>query len=388
MRGEYKIIFIFLIISCAIITSISALGVSPAIKEYNFQPNFEDVIKYRTLGIPSNMELELYAEGDLAEYVTIDKKKLFGEGEFRVSLDLPEHIEVPGKHIIYIGVKEKVDPELIQGTVGTSVTIQAVIVIYVPYPGKWIDASLTGNNVNVNESVNFELSLTSKGTEDVEVSPRIEISSKDKIIETLYFTNRLIKSQENIGLKKTLETVGYNPGTYLATAVVDYGTIVLSKVDFKIGELTIEITNHTDKILLGGVKRFEIEIESGWNNNIENAYAKVDFFNESGKVTEFKTSPTSLIPWEKKTIEGFFDTSGFVEGTYNANITMIYYGTADISKTSNKVVSVQFIKESKLNITLIAIIGAIILIIIMIIIITILIIKKKNDKKSNKSSKK
>ena len=67
---------------------------------------------------------------------------------------------------------------------------------------------------------------------------------------------------------------------------------------------------------------------------------------------------------------------------------MIYYGTADISKTSNKVVSVQFIKESKLNITLIAIIGAIILIIIMIIIITILIIKKKNDKKSNKSSKK
>jgi len=49
MRGEYKIIFIFLIISCAIITSISALGVSPAIKEYNFQPNFEDVIKYREL---------------------------------------------------------------------------------------------------------------------------------------------------------------------------------------------------------------------------------------------------------------------------------------------------------------------------------------------------
>src|SRR3989339_27592 len=359
MRGEYKIIFIFLIISCAIITSISALGVSPAIKEYNFQPNFEDVIKYRTLGIPSNMELELYAEGDLAEYVTIDKKKLFGEGEFRVSLDLPEHIEVPGKHIIYIGVKEKVDPELIQGTVGTSVTIQAVIVIYVPYPGKWIDASLTGNNVNVNESVNFELSLTSKGTEDVEVSPRIEISSKDKIIETLYFTNRLIKSQENIGLKKTLETVGYNPGT-----------------------------NHTDKILLGGVKRFEIEIESGWNNNIENAYAKVDFFNESGKITEFKTSPTSLSPWEKKTIEGFFDTSDFIESTYNANITMVYYGTADMSKTSNKVVSVQFIKESELNVTLIAIIGAIILIIVMIIIITILIIKKKNDKKGNKSSKK
>src|SRR3989339_48803 len=350
MRGEYKIIFIFLIISCAIITSISALGVSPAKQEYNFQPNLKGSIEYKAFGVSQDMELEVFVEGDLAEYVELSKTKLTGGGNFVVLLDLPEKIEVPGRHLIYIGVKEKVDPELIQGTVGTSVTI--------------------------------------KGTEDVEVSPRIEISSKDKIIETLYFTNRLIKSQENIGLKKTLETVGYNPGTYLATAVVDYGTIVLSKVDFKIGELTIEITNHTDKILLGGVKRFEIEIESGWNNNIENAYAKVDFFNESGKVTEFKTSPTSLIPWEKKTIEGFFDTSGFVEGTYNANITMIYYGTADISKTSNKVVSVQFIKESKLNITLIAIIGAIILIIIMIIIITILIIKKKNDKKSNKSSKK
>ena len=388
MRGEYKIIFIFLIISCAIITSISALGVSPAKQEYNFQPNLKGSIEYKAFGVSQDMELEVFVEGDLAEYVELSKTKLTGGGNFVVLLDLPEKIEVPGRHLIYIGVKEKVDPELIQGTVGTSVTIKVAIIINVPYPGRYIEASLVGENANINEPIQFELSLTSKGTEDVEVSPRIEISSKDKIIETLYFTNRLIKSQENIGLKKTLETVGYNPGTYLATAVVDYGTIVLSKVDFKIGELTIEITNHTDKILLGGVKRFEIEIESGWNNNIENAYAKVDFFNESGKITEFKTSPTSLSPWEKKTIEGFFDTSDFIESTYNANITMVYYGTADMSKTSNKVVSVQFIKESELNVTLIAIIGAIILIIVMIIIITILIIKKKNDKKGNKSSKK
>jgi len=38
----------------------------------------------------------------------------------------------------------------------------------------------------------------------VNVSPKIDILSDDETIETLYFFNREIKSQERIELKKTI----------------------------------------------------------------------------------------------------------------------------------------------------------------------------------------
>ncbi|MCK4553044.1 hypothetical protein KAT80_02480 [Candidatus Pacearchaeota archaeon] len=359
-------IFIFLINIC------SALRVGPAKVEYNFAPGFETSVTYYVSHNNPDTEFELYVAGDLSDYVKLDKDKLVGGGSFIAAVNLPLFIEKPGKHRILIGVREKIsekDLEVSTAMVRTTVTIQAVIDVYVAYPGKYLEISLSSNNANVGEPVNFELGIISQGKEDVNVTPQIDIISDDKTIETLYFMQREIKSQEQIKLKKSLDTADYNPGTYNALAIVDYGKIAKAESVFKIGELIIHLVNYTRQIIIGDVQKLNLEIESGWNDKVDGVYAEVFILNGSTTLISFETSSTSLEPWEKKTIAGFFDTSNFTKGFYNANITFIYYGK-DIGKSSSELVKIEFVEEkNNFQMILFIAIGAVLLLVILGIII-------------------
>lgn len=360
------VIFIFLINIC------SALSVGPAKVEYNFEPGLETLVTYFVSHTNPDTEFGLYVAGDLAEFVTLDKDKLVGGGSFTVMIDLPLFIEKPGKHRILIGVKERIseeEEEVATTMIRTSVIIQAVIDIHVPYPGKYLEILLSSPNVNLGEPVDFKLEILSQGEEDVNVSPKIDILSDDETIETLYFFNREIKSQERIELKKILDTRGYNPGVYRALAIVDYGRLAKSESRFNIGELIIHLVNYTKQVEIGGINSFDIEIESGWNNKIDGAYAEVFISNSSVDLFSFKTSSTSLEPWEKKTITGFFDTSNFTKGFYDANITFIYYGK-DVGKSSSELVKIEFVKgENNFQMILLISVGVILLLVVLWIII-------------------
>jgi len=336
----FGIYFLFLLLF--LIGNSSALGVSPAGKDYNFEPGLEGGVTYTVWDDPGK-ELEIFVYGDLAQYVSLDKNTIVGSGEFTAKFKLPEKIEPPGRHRIGVRIAEKIDEELAGGTIGTSVTIISVIDIFVPYPGRYLEINLQGNDVNVGELINFELGITSKGTEDVTVTPKIDIFSKDGIKDTLPFNTRTIASQESIALQKTLNTSNYNPGKYKAVASVDYGSLATSETEFKIGELVINVVNYTNRIPIKGIQKFDISIESGWNDNIDGAYADISIFNNSQVLTNFKTTTTSLIPWETKTIAGYLDTDNFTLGIYDANITLFYYGK-DQGKSITKLVKVEFFK--------------------------------------------
>ena len=378
-ESNFLLKFFLSVVIVLILTETSfALGISPAKVEMNFAPGMEKTIEYSVFG-NAGQELELYVVGELAEYIQLDKSELVGGGKFNLKLKLPESLEKSGKLITIVGVKEKIDEELRAGTIGTSVIIQVLVIVNVPYPGKYLELALKSHDVNVGESVNLELEIASKGKENVIVTPLIEIVSQNKTIETLYFKNREIKSQEKITLYKTLDTTNYNPGKYNAVAIVDYGKIVQAESGFKIGELVISVTNYTKQIIIDKVKSFYIEIESGWNNQIDGAYAEVFILNDSKSLISFKTSSTKLTPWEKKTITGFFDTSNFTEGFYDANITLFYYGK-EIGKSSSELVEIEFIEEPKQILIVFVVVGIIILLIVAILLIKKYLFKSKKRK--------
>lgn len=353
----------------------SSLGVSPGLTSYNFQPGFETSIRFTVFG-ESDKELEISFDGDFAQYAMTDKKTLKGGGEFIVSLKFPEKVEIPGRHRLGVRVAEKIDPELAAGFVTTSVTVIPVIDIYVPYPGRYLDISLTGQDANVGEPIDFNLAISSKGTDEVTVIPKIEVLSQEGFVkDTLIFSERVIKSQEGIALKKTLNTTNYNPGKYKARAYVDYGLLATSDFDFKIGSLVIDILNYTQRVPINKIERFDIQVESGWNSLIEGAYADVLIFNGTQVLADFKTTSTALIPWERKVITGYIDTKNLSEGIYDGNITLIYYGKEQ-GKSTNKLIKVEFFKEKSLLLWYL-IGGAGLLIIISLILIKILSKPKK-----------
>ena len=365
LRKRFCMVLSFAFLVCFFISFCSALGVSPAKKEFEFYPNVELIVPYKVFGVSSNQELELYVSGDLKDFVKLSKYDMIGPGEFALKINFPEKISKPGEHRIFVGVKEKIDDELVDG-VGTSVIIQSVIIVNVPYPGRYLDVFLSSGNVNFGEDVLFELRIENKGKENVTIVPRIEVMTSDEdYLETVYFRERLIESQSKVDLKKVLNASSYNPGKYRAVGIVDYGEIASSEVDFRIGELSIDLVNYSREVVISEVSSFDIEMESGWNDVIDSAYAEVSVFNNSGELVFFKTSPESLSPWERKKVTGYFDSSKLKEGYYDVNLTFFYYGE-DIGESSSEIVSVNFVEKE--NLILVVLLILIVILIVMAVV--------------------
>lgn len=366
----FALVTLFFIFS---INSIFALGITPAFKEYNFQPGLKGGISYNVLA-SEDTELEVFVTGDLSEYVNLSKTTLRGGDSFSAFFELPDVIETPGLNRIRIHVGQKIDPELATGFIGTRIVVISQIDIYVPYPGRYLEASLKAHDVNLGESVKFELDIISQGKEDVIISPRIEVfSQQGGQVDTLYFNERVVKSQEHVGLQKSLNTSRLNAGNYKAISIIDYGSIAQSEVDFRIGELVVNIVGHTSELYTDKLQKFDIGVKSGWNDVIGGVYAEVVFLNATGPVTSFKTSTTSLTSWEETNITGHVDTAGLEEGIYNANITLIYFGKEQ-GRSTNKLVEITLIKPPSLLIWFI--IGGAGLLIVLVIIVTRLLTKK------------
>jgi len=376
-KKRFCLILSILFLTLIGLTSAS-LGISPGKVQVNFKPNLEETITFKINSDSPEIVFEIYVIGDLSGYVHLNKNEITGSGNVEVTLKLPKDIAVPGNHRILIGVKEKIDREV--PGIGTAVIVQAPIDVFVPYPGRYLEIDLKSHNVNVGDPVNFELKLSNKGKENLNITPIIEIISGEETIETLIFQNRLVLSAEEITLRKSLETTDYAAGNYNALAIVDYGNIAKVELEFRIGSLFIDLLDYTKKVALGGVKKFEVGVESNWNNPIEGAHAEIVFLKDGKEFFEFKTSPSDLEPWEKETLSGFFETNNFSIGKYKTNITLIYYGD-DIGKSSSEIGEVEFVK-GKLSLPLMII--AISAIVIIAIVLIIVFIKKyliKNAKR-------
>lgn len=341
--------------------SVYALGMGPAKTEVSFVPNYEFSIDYIVIDIPSNQELEVYAKGDLEEYAKFDKTNLTGEGGFKATIKLPNTIAKPGENKLFIGVKESKSSG---GGIATKIAVEALIVVIVPYPGKYAEISFSANNANVGEPINFVVGVNNLGKEDITAKTDIEIYSGEEIIETLDLGVKDIKTQTSESFEKDVSTADYKPGPYKAIATVDYGKIAKAEREFKIGTLFFNITNWTSEVERGKINPFYIEIESLWNSQIENIYAEVNVTNLEESVDFFKTPSVSLGPWQKTVLKSYLNAEKLNTGDYKAHIELFY---AD--KTTSKMVDIKVVESGllgliKSNIVLIILIVALVVLII------------------------
>lgn len=380
-----KISIFFFFIPLFSVDFSSALSMSPASISINFEPNFKETFDYQVSGTTPGKNYSLYVEGDLAEYITLSKNELKGNDFFKVSVSLPKNLDKPGRRMTYVGIKESVDEELSGGTIGTAVELKALIAVYVPYPGKYVEiTSFTSENANVGEIIDFKLEAVNRGKQSVNITPSIDIFSNqtNEFLTTLNLDTRFLEPTQKISLHKNFDTASFNAGKYNAILSLEYGgeEPSVDETFFRIGELGIEIKNYTNLFIIDGkIQKFNIELESGWNDKIDGVYADVSFFNETSEVLFFKTSSTSLNPWEIKTITGYFDTSNFVKGNYNANITLFYYGK-EVGASSGNIVDVRFIEKS-FNKAIVLVSAGILILVLLAISIFFM---KKRLKKSKK----
>ena len=388
-QPKRTIVFVFLLVlSLILIKPTYAVGIYfPNDAEIDFKPGLEKTFNFAVT--PSNMDVRLSVSGYLSEYVSLSKTFIRSNSTdriFRVIIKLPEKIDKPGHHKVWIAAEEIIDESKIGGNIGTSCNAMVYILIHVLNPGKYVEMWLSAPDVNLNEPVNFAVRVKSFGEEDINsIKAAIDVYSPDnEKLATVYTDEKLLKSNTEETLHAQLSTAGYKAGTYRAVATLNYdGKTKEDKKNFRVGELNIKIINYTKEFEKDKINKFDIEIESDWGNNIKEVYGEIKINNSI-----IRTPNINLDPWEKKIITAYWNTNNVETGFYDAEMT-IYYE----DKTTVEIGMVEVVKEALIEkpgiITIsLSTTTVLILIIILLIIIDIIWMTKKRKEKKKLTRKK
>jgi hypothetical protein len=295
-------------------------GVSPGSYEIDYVSGMSQDFVFNFV-FDEGVEAEIYVDGALSEYVSVDKSKISGRETVVASLVLPSSVDKPGANKVRVGARQIVDDA---NGVGVAANVRGVIKINVPYPGKWIDLELVAPSVNVGEVVGMKLKIFNRGNGSVRVSPMIQIFKDDEFLENFDLNKIRVNPSDSKEVEFALNSSKYSAGDYVATALGDYGEERLARDDdpFKLGELVVRVLNYTRDFKEGAIEKFEIEVESFWNNDIGELYAEVivDGDDDIG----FVTPVTELKAWRGKTLVGYLDVSDVASDMLGADIVLYY----------------------------------------------------------------
>jgi hypothetical protein len=328
-----------LLILISTATGANALGVIPGRATIDFEPGLEKTVSFT---ITNNEHKEfnalVYVEGELAEYITIEKEIVeFKESDnshaFTYKVKLPQELGPPGDHWAKIVVMEL--PKGWDSSKGETSIIATVAVIHqlkvnVPYPGKYMQLDMTVQEAVPNESVKFFVKMHNLGNEDIaKARATIEIvGPANDVIATIETGPKAVKSMQRQDLTAEWKA-DVSPGMYHAVATVRYDDEVGHvEKNFYVGNMLVDVLGVSVKdFTLGGIAKFDIEAESKWNQPIESVYAHMVINDESeNKVADFKSSSVDMEPYERTNIYAYWDTEGVEAGDYITMLTLHYAG--------------------------------------------------------------
>ncbi len=374
-------LIITLILTINTISTVKAIGVSPAKITIDYKPGLEGEYQFmvkNNAGYP--LDATISFSGDFAEYATAEPETVSLReskiGYFKVKIKLPEEWDKPGKNILRVNVIESVENS---GGINTRTAVVPWIVINVPYPGRY--AQITSfkvadgkKGVNEGEDTPVEFSIKNMGKEDLDkVNAKIElIDNQEKVLETQEFNNLEIKQGETYSKSLMLSTKNKEPSDYQAKLTVTYDDKVLErKTNFIVGKFDMKIINYTREIEKEGIKEFFVEIQNRWKGKV---FAEAQITLPNG--TTARTPREQFNDFQQKKLTGYIDTSKLSEGPNQGTITLYFsennLGEQEEQKTEAIIINVIKKKEPatesplniKINMTTLIIIALVILLII------------------------
>jgi len=347
-----KLVWMF-VLFMLVLPSVTALGIAPSREVIDYTTNTRELPVTIINSNHEEMRVAIYAQGEYADYVTIDDESIYIAAEelektVKYSVKLPNDMK-PGATEIDIVVlqlpttflesdqntiitdeqaivfKNKNDKNMI----GATTAIIHRLIVNVPYPGKYLEGSFFINSGDVDEPVTFTIGAFNRGTEDVTAQARVRIlGPTNEEIASLDSEPLAMNSKEE--KKFTLQwTAITNPGVYSAEAIINYDDkqVKITKT-FTIGRNQVNIKDiDVQDFQLGQIAKMDISVENEWNQQAENVYALVKVMDSSGSLlSEFSTSAISINPQSLAVLNGYWETQGLSVGTYTLNVVLHYSG--------------------------------------------------------------
>jgi len=335
-----------LIIFFSLNVKAASFGVSPAIYEVDFESGLERSFEFNFVTDVPDLDFIVNVTGELSQYVTLDKNEFSGNsGKIIATLKLPQRIDIPGPHRIFVGALPKSNNLGRSGgaTVGITTRVNGVIKVLVPYPGQYADVEFKIMDTNAGEKAKYKLVIYSRGREDIVTNSRIEIyDSTNKSVGVFDVGSDIIQSIKKVEINLELDVASLEAGNYKAVAIVSYAEVEKKVEDtFRLGELFVGIVNYTKEFERNQINPIYIDIESGWNDPIPEVYATGSY--RSNYSIGFQTPSVELGPWKERRLVGHFDTSSIEEDKFQMDLTL-HYG----NKTTEKIADLR-LKEKKFN---------------------------------------
>ena len=328
------ILFFFILINTS---NVSAIGISGLrlVENFDFEPNLERTFEYRIgTNAGKGMNYQIYVKdmkGNIAKYISLSDELVYIEEatgyDFTAHMKLPQSLDA-GMHTAYICVLEG-ETRGEGGNIGVKTEVCAIINVKVLYPGKYL--IIKNFDINVaNKQVGFTLEVENWGTDKISSAKTIidiyEANKTDKV-DSVSSNEESIASNSGTPFYSSLDATRFKVGDYDAKATVLYdGQEEKTEKTFKLGEFELKLVNYTREFETGKVNQMEIEVESIWNQKIENIYAEAVISGGGSTIQTIKTPPADIEAWERIKLVGYFDTTNVQPGEYNSHFTIFYSG--------------------------------------------------------------
>jgi len=344
----------FLLIGIFMISSVCALGITPARTTLDFEADLSRSVGFEILNSGNeDMKVVFSAQGELAKYISLGDTEASisaseGSKAFSYNLNLPSEL-IPGLHTGEVFAMQLPSGPTSEGSqILATLAVVTQVHVYVPYPGKYASSSLTIYNANQGEEVVFVFPVVSQGEFDL-TAVRASVDIYNKLNEKVdSFNTDSIAVMS--GARKELAyrwKADVPIGDYLAKAslIYDEGTLNLEET-FSVGSEDLELREiSVSGFSLGEIAKLEMLVENKWSESISGAHVATKIMNDRGDiVSSFESATYDVDALSKKVFVSYWDTAGVRVGTYETEVS-INYG----DKSSKKALKFD-VKKNKLTI--------------------------------------
>jgi hypothetical protein len=334
MKKNY-LILVSLILGILFIQNISAIGITPARTNINFEPGLVKEVNFSIINSENKeMSVVFSVKGELAQYITLsqefaDFSSSEKEKSFKYTLELPQDFENPGKYEAEIVALEVSKDVKESGTfVGAALAVITQVYVHVPYPDEYIETEFKIVSSEQGSNTLFLIPITNRGKVDVsEIQAIIDIYSPSG--EKIASVESLKESLKKLERKELSATwfANVSSGKYTANLTLMYNGKQKSFLkDFEVGEILLEIKEVVVRdFQLGEIAKFELLIQNKWSHEVKDTYVRIIVYNPNGStLVEFKTPNQDFEPLEEIKLPAYWDTVGVNEGIYDGKLILNY----------------------------------------------------------------
>jgi len=325
---------IYFLFGIFMISSVCALGVTPARTTIDFEPSLNTQVSFDVLNSEGKeLNLVLAVQGELAEYITLSSTTASisaneGSRTFSYSVNLPDRLE-PGNHLGEIVILELPEGgETSEAYVRATLAVITQLQVYVQYPGKYANAKMTIINADGNGDVTFVFPVVSAGEFDL-TSVKVNVDIYNKLNEKIdSFSTKEISVPS--GEKKEIvykwkADVPIGEYRAVATLIYDEGTLNLEGT-FSVGSQELELQDIiVEDFSLGDIAKLEMLVENKWSEPISGAHIETKIMNNRGEiVSDFKSASYDVEALAKQVFVSYWDTAGVLVGDYETEVSINY----------------------------------------------------------------